>query len=182
MMAYFSKSRETADQLTVWLYLFVLAAGFGGVYASIFALPFLMTSIWFLVRYFENGVRDEMFILYGIDAALVFMIYPKSILLWVVATLVLLVFNGQRGHFARGIYQSLATLFGFLLIIYSVGYYAFVEQILGAAIRQTFVYNIGLDFTGDKILWTVAILGGALLVSGFLKNFFHISISKRLLF
>lgn len=172
MMAYFSKSRETADQLTVWLYLFVLAAGFGGVYASIFALPFLMTSIWFLVRYFENGVRDEMFILYGIDAALVFMIYPKSILLWVVATLVLLVFNGQRGHFARGIYQSLATLFGFLLIIYSVGYYAFVEQILGAAIRQTFVYNIGLDFTGDKILWTVAILGGALLVSGFLKNFF----------
>jgi hypothetical protein len=76
IMAYFSRSRENADQLTVWFYLFILAAGFGGVYASIFALPFLLTSIWFLVRYFENGVRDEMFIFYGIDAALVFMIYP----------------------------------------------------------------------------------------------------------
>ncbi len=171
IMAYFSRSRENADQLTVWFYLFILAAGFGGVYASIFALPFLLTSIWFLVRYFENGVRDEMFIFYGIDAALVFMIYPKSILLWVVATLVLLVFNGRRGHFARGIYQSLATLFGFLIVIYSVGYYTFVEQILGMAIQQTFFYNIGLHFTNDKILWTLAIIGGALLVSGFLKNF-----------
>ena len=112
-----------------------------------------------------------MFIFYGIDAALVFMIYPKSILLWVVATLVLLVFNGRRGHFARGIYQSLATLFGFLIVIYSVGYYTFVEQILGMAIQQTFFYNIGLHFTNDKILWTLAIIGGALLVSGFLKNF-----------
>jgi hypothetical protein len=88
-----------------------------------------------------------------------------------VATLVLLVFNGRRGHFARGIYQSLATLFGFLIVIYSVGYYTFVEQILGMAIQQTFFYNIGLHFTNDKILWTLAIIGGALLVSGFLKNF-----------
>ena len=171
IMAYFSKSRETADQLTIWFYLFVMAAGFGGIYASIFALPFLMTSIWFLVRYFENGVRDEMFILYGIDAALVFMMYPKSVLLWVVAALVLLFFNARRGQFARGIYQSLASLFGFLLIVYSVGYYAFVEQILGLAIQQTFLFNVSLDFGHDQILWTLAIVGGALLVSGFLKNF-----------
>ena len=171
IMAYFSKSRETADQLTIWFYLFVMAAGFGGIYASIFALPFLMTSIWFLVRYFENGVRDEMFILYGIDAALVFMIYPKSVLLWATASLVLLVFNVRRGHIARGIYQSLAAIFGFLLIVYSVGYYAFVEQILGLAIQQTFLFNMSLDFGHDQILWTLAIVGGALLVSGFLKHF-----------
>jgi hypothetical protein len=170
-MAYFSKSRETADQLTIWFYLFVMAAGFGGIYASIFALPFLMTSIWFLVRYFENGVRDEMFILYGIDAALVFMIYPKSVLLWATASLVLLVFNVRKGHIARGIYQSLAAIFGFLLIVYSVGYYAFVEQILGLAIQQTFLFNMSLDFGHDQILWTLAIVGGALLVSGFLKHF-----------
>ena len=171
IMAYFSRSRENADQLTVWFYLFILAAGFGGVYASIFALPFLLTSIWFLVRYFENGVRDEMFIFYGIDAALVFMIYPKSVLLWATASLVLLVFNVRKGHIARGIYQSLAAIFGFLLIVYSVGYYAFVEQILGLAIQQTFLFNMSLDFGHDQILWTLAIVGGALLVSGFLKHF-----------
>lgn len=179
IMAYFSKSRESADQLLVWFYLFILAAGFGGVYASIFALPFLLTSIWFLVRYFENAVRDEMFILYGMDAALVFMIYPKSVLLWVVATLVLLFFNARRGHFARGVYQFLATLFGFLIIVYSVGYYAFVQQILGSAIQQTFFYNISLHFSHDKILWTLAIVGGALVVSGFLKNFLLALISFK---
>ena len=53
-----------------------------------FALPFILTSIWFLVRYFENVVTDEVFILYGIDAALVFLIYPKSLILWVVAGIV----------------------------------------------------------------------------------------------
>lgn len=172
IMTYFSQSRQIADQLSVWFYLFILAAGFGGVYASIFVLPFLLTSIWFLVRYFENGVRDEMFIFYGIDAALVFMIYPKSVLLWIIATLVLLFFNARRKHFARGIYQSLATLFGFLMVIYSVGYYAFVEQILGTAIQQTFFYNIHLGFAHGTILWTLAIVVAALLASGFLKNFF----------
>lgn len=173
IISYFSKSREVADQLTSWFYLFILAAGFGGAYASLFALPFLLTSIWFLIRYFENAVRDEMFILYGIDAALVFMIYPKSAFLWIVATLVLAVYNIRNQRKARGVYQFLAALFGFLLVIYSVGYYAFIQQILGTAIQQTFFYNIRLDFTNGTILWTVAIVVGALIASGFLKNFFQ---------
>lgn len=179
IVAYFSKSQEAANQLSVWFYLFILAAGFGGVYASIFALPFLLTSIWFLVRYFENAVRDEMFIFYGIDAALVFMIYPKSLLLWGVAALVLFIYNIVQRQVARGIYQLLATLFGFLLIVYTVGYYTFVQQILGLAIQQTFLYNISLNFANEKILWTLAIVGGALLVSGFLKHFFQTLFSLK---
>lgn len=78
-----------------------------------FALPFLLTSVWFLVRYFENAVRDEAFILYGIDAALVFLIYPKSLILWLVAGLVLFIFNIQHRQVTRGIYQLLATILVF---------------------------------------------------------------------
>lgn len=170
IMAYFSKSEPVATQLLIWFYLFILAVGFGGIYASLLALPFLLTSIWFLIRYFENAVRDEAFILYGIDAALVFMMYPKSALLWLVAAVVLIVFNIRHQRKARGFYQFLATVFGFLLIIYSVGYYAFVQQILGLAIQQTFFYNLSLNFAYTGILWVSLIVGGALLVSGFLKN------------
>lgn len=170
IVAYFSKRQETSQNLSFWFYLFVLVLNFGGVYASLFALPFLLTSLWFLIRYFENAVRDEAFILYGIDAALVFMIYPKSIILWLVASLVLLVYNARNRQMARGFYQWLATLFGFLLIVYAVGYYTFIEQILGMAIQQTFLYNISLNFTYDGIGIALVMVVGTLLVSGFLKN------------
>lgn len=179
IMIYFSKKESVANELLIWFYLFILIAGFGGAYASLLALPFLLTSIWFLIRYFENAVRDEAFILYGVDAALVFMIYPKSALLWVAAALVLLFFNIRHQRKARGFYQFLATIFGFLLIIYSVGYYAFIQQILGLAIQQTFFYNISLDFLYKGILWTLLIVGGALVASGFLKNFIQSLLSLK---
>lgn len=171
LMAYFSKSTETADSFTHWFYIFVLGLGFGGVYSSIFVLPFLLTSLWFLVRYFEGAVRDEFFILYGVDAALVFLIDPKSFLLWLVATLVLWGYAVQQHQQARGWYQFLAAIFGFLLVVYSVGYYAFIQQILGKAIRQTFIENISLDFGSQSFLAVVSALGVALVLTGFLKNF-----------
>ncbi|HFU4024681.1 TPA: quinol oxidase [Streptococcus suis] len=177
IMAYFSRSQATADNLLIWFYLFIFALDFGGLYASLFALPFLLTSIWFLIRYFENAVRDEVFILYGIDAAIVFMIYPKSALLWIVSSLVLLVYNIRNRHLARGIYQLLGTLFGFLLIVYSVGYYAFVSQILGLAVQQTFFYNISLSFSYSNILWTLLAVLGFLVLTGFFKNFLQTIVS-----
>lgn len=170
---YFSKSSQVARNITSWFYLFLLTIDLGGGYASLFALPFVLTSIWFLIRYFENAVKDESFILYGIDAALVFMIYPKSVILWLVAPLVLFFYNGRNHQLARGIYQLLATIFGFLLVVYSVGYYTFVQQILGTAIQQTFLYNISLDFSYKDFLWTLTIVMLFFLISGFLKNIFQ---------
>ncbi|HGA1385827.1 TPA: quinol oxidase, partial [Streptococcus suis] len=108
IVAYFSQSEHLAISSSHWFYVFIFALGFGGMYAEMFALPFLLTSVWFLVRYFENAVRDEAFILYGIDAALVFLIYPKSLILWLVAGLVLFIFNIQHRQVTRGIYQLLA--------------------------------------------------------------------------
>ncbi|MTB63481.1 quinol oxidase [Streptococcus sp. zg-86] len=168
--AYFSRSAQIATNLQHWFYVFILALNFGGIQASLFVLPVLMTSLWLLIRYFENAVRDELFILYGIDAAIAVMIYPKSILFWLVATLVLLVYNATHRQMARGVYQALATIFGFLLISYSVGYYTFVEQILGAAIQQTLRYELGVNVSYDGMWWTVAQVGLFCLLSGFLKH------------
>ncbi len=170
LVAYFTKSESMATSYSHWFYLFLWGIGFGGLYAALFALPFILTSIWFLVRYFENAVRDEAFILYGIDAALVFLIYPKSLLLWLVAGLVLLIFNSHKRQMARGIYQLLASIFGFLLILYAVGYYAFEAQILGTAIQQTFLYSLRLNFSSATLGWTLLLLVGFLTIAGFWKN------------
>lgn len=179
IVGYYSQSRAITNQLTVWFYLFILALGFGGVSASLFALPFILTSLWFLVRYFDNAVRDEIFIFYGIDAALVFMIDPKSALLWAIASLMLFIYNIKYKRKARGFYQFLASLFGFLLVIYSVGYYTFIKQILGAAIVQTFLYNLKLNFQLNQPATPSLIIGAFLLVSGFLLAFFKTLVSLK---
>ncbi|TCD45870.1 quinol oxidase [Streptococcus sp. X16XC17] len=172
IVGYYSQSHPITNQLTVWFYLFILALDFGGLYASLLALPFILTSLWFLVRYFDNAVRDEGFIFYGMDAAIVFMIDPKSVLLWAVATLILLGYNIKYKRKARGFYQLLAGLFGFLLVIYSVGYYTFIKQILGVAISQTFLYNLDLNFQLDHLTTPALIIGAVLVISGFLITFF----------
>ncbi|MFM0599938.1 quinol oxidase [Streptococcus suis] len=179
IIAYFSQSERLATSSSHWFYVFIFALGFGGLYGEIFALPFVLTSIWFLVRYFENAVRDEAFILYGIDAALVFLIYPKSLILWLVAGLVLFIFNIQHRQVTRGIYQLLATIFGFLLILYAVGYYAFEAQILGTAIQQTFLYNLQLDFHHSYLYLDLAIVSVFLLLSGFFKSFIQMLFSFK---
>ena len=102
-----------------------------------FVSPFHFNQYLVLVRYFENAVTDEVFILWH-RCALVFLIYPKSLILWVIAGIVLVVYNVQHHQVARGFYQLLAAVFGFLLILYSVGYCAFEAQVLGTAIQQTF--------------------------------------------
>lgn len=175
--AYFSSSERIATNFSHWFYIFIFALGFGGLYAELFVLPFLLTSLWFLVRYFENAVRDEAFILYGIDAALVFLIYPKSLVLWVVAGLLLFIYNVHHQQKARGVYQILASIFGFLLIVYAVGYYAFEAQILGKAIQQTFLYNLHLDFQYADIYLTIALVSVFLLLSGFFKSMVQTLIS-----
>ncbi|WP_024377698.1 quinol oxidase [Streptococcus suis] len=179
IVAYFSQSEHLATSSSHWFYVFIFTLGFGGMYAEMFALPFLLTSVWFLVRYFENAVRDEAFILYGIDAALVFLIYPKSLILWLVAGLVLFIFNIQHRQVTRGIYQLLATIFGFLLILYAVGYYAFEAQILGTAIQQTFLYNLQLDFHHSYLYLDLAIVSVFLLLSGFFKSFIQMLFSFK---
>ncbi|MDW8751844.1 quinol oxidase [Streptococcus suis] len=177
IIAYFGQSDYLATSFSHWFYIFIFALGFGGLYAEIFVLPFILMTIWFLVRYFENALRDEGFILYGINLALTFLIYPKGSILWLVASLVLIVFNIRNQQKARGIYQFLATVLGFLLVMYAVGYYAFDSEILGTAIQQTFLYNLRLDFQYTDLYLTIAMVSGFLLLSGFFKSMVQTLIS-----
>lgn len=171
IIAYFSLSEDTADSYTNWFYIFVLVLGAGGLSSSFFVLPFLLTSLWFLVRHFAGVVRDESFFFFGIDAALVFLIAPKSALLWPVAFLILMVYGVQQRQKARGFYHFLVALFGFLLVLYSVGYYAFVQQLLGEAVKQTFIENLMLDFGSKAILFSAGTLLVAIVLTGFMKSF-----------
>lgn len=179
IIAHFSLSEETADSYTNWFYIFVLVLGFGGLSSSFFVLPFLLTSLWFLVRYFAGAVRDESFFFFGIDAALVFLIAPKSALLWPVAFLVLMVYGIQQRQKAHGFYHFLVALFGFLLVLYSVGYYAFVQQLLGEAVKQTFIENLILDVGSKTILMSAGILVVAIVLTGFLKSFIKTILAVR---
>lgn len=173
IMVYFSQSERLATSSSHWFYIFIASLGFGGLYAEVFVLPFVLASLWFLVRYFANAVGDEAFILYGIEAALAFLIYPQSLLLWLLAGFILFVFNTQQRQMARGFYQLLASIFGLLLILYSVGYYAFEAEILGTAIQQTLIYNLRLEFLSTEGVTTLAMFSAFLLFSGFLKNIFQ---------
>lgn len=168
--AFLSGQEAVARQLVTWFYLFVMALGFGGLYASVFALPLVLASLWFLVRYLNNAVRDEGFILYGIRGALVFLIDPLSSLLWVLASVVLLVVNISRRQKARGLYQLLASLFGFLLIVYAVGYFVLIKQILGAAVQQTFFTYLAPNFQRSDLLQDALVAVVVLAVTGIFRS------------
>ncbi|MGT2755971.1 hypothetical protein [Streptococcus ovuberis] len=124
-------------QMLLVFYLCLGILAWGGLYAPLFALPFVLYGLLFLLEYFAGEARDEGFVLYGINGALVFLIDPKSSLLWLIAGLVLVGYNIKQERKARGVYQFLGTVFGFSLILYTVGYYTILYQNVGAAIEQT---------------------------------------------
>ena len=51
-------------------------------YSSIFVLPFIFWNLSFLVRYLQDSIKDEKFIVYGAFGALAFMIDPVSSLVF----------------------------------------------------------------------------------------------------
>lgn len=177
--SYLSQSSRVAVRVQHWFYLFIFVLNIGGLQASLFALSPVLAGLWFVLRYMERRTRDEGFILYGIYAAIAFMLYPKSVLLWLVSALILTVYNVVQRQKARGFYQALGTIFGFLLVVYSAGYYTFVEQILGAAIQQTFFYEFALNVSYHNFIGTLIQLFLFLLLSGFLKNLFQLLLAMR---
>lgn len=166
LVAYLSRKQKVSTNLTHWFYLFMLGLGFGGLYAELFALPFVLMGLFFLVRYLDHSAKDEGFILYGIAASFAFLIDVRTIVLWLVAGIFLLFFNLANRRFARLVYQFLATLFGVLLVVYVIGYYAFETEILGAALQQAVLYRLDLSFQSDKLFMLLAFV----LFSGFAKN------------
>lgn len=161
-----------ASQL-VWLfYLLVLGLGFGGLYATLYVLPFIFWSLWFLVRYLQDAVKDERFILYGAFAALAFMIDPApSLLFYFLTSLVLLVYNIASKKIARGFYQLLAGLLGFSLAFYPLGYYTVANQTFGLAISQVTYAWDSFNLLGSHILSNLLFYGLLVVGLGFATAF-----------
>lgn len=172
-IVYLSGQRAVGQQLIGVFYLLLGVMGFGGLYATLFALPFIMNALWHLIRYFSGNLSDEAFIWYGINGGVVFLIDPKSFLVWLLAGLVLLVYNIRTGQKARGFYQALGTFFGFSLLVYSLGYYTVLNKNFGPAIQQTFLYQLEeLSFSHagglqNMLLALLFLLGTGLLTSLF---------------
>lgn len=174
IMAYLSSSFELAKR-QVWIFYLLLAVlGFGGLYPTLFAMPFLLNALWFLLRYFSQRTKDEAFIGYGFNAGLVFLTDPKASLLWLVAAVVLLVYNIRNHNKARGFYQALGTFFGFSLIIYTIGYYTVLNKNFAPAIAQTFLYQVReLGFNHSAGFQNLYLIVLFLLGSGLITSLFY---------
>ena len=149
-------------------YAFVFLLGFGGLYASIFALPFIFGSLNHLITYLRDGGTDKGFIRYGAMAALAFLMDPLSALVFYgLVFLVLLVYNLLHQRKARGLYQLLASLLGFSLVFYPLGYYTVWKGTFGLAISQVLYPLESLSLHSD-LLVNIFFYGGIVLGLGWL--------------
>ena len=179
--------KDTAKNVQLLFYFLVLGLGFGGTYVTFFSLPILFASMNFILAYLIGHRKDEGFILYGAIAAVAFLIDPMtSALFYFLAFLGLTAFNIKQKRWARGFYQLLATLLGFSLLFYPIGYVTVWNQTFGYAINQvTYVFN-ALNFSNGQA-FSNAIYYGLLalafgLVSAFLMSFTKQSSSARRIF
>lgn len=179
--------KDTAKNVQLLFYFLVLGLGFGGTYVTFFSLPILFASMNFILAYLIGHRKDEGFILYGAIAAVAFLIDPMtSVLFYFLAFLGLTAFNIKQKKWARGFYQLLATLLGFSLVFYPIGYVTVWNQTFGYAINQvTYVFN-ALNFSNGQA-FSNAIYYGLLalafgLVSAFLMSFTKQSSSARRIF
>ena len=175
-LAAITRKSELARSLLSLFYLLVLTLGFGGLYASIFAFPFIFGSLYFLVKYIQDTASDEAFLVFGAVAALAFMVEPVySFIFYAISSLVLMVYNIIARRKARGIYQFLAALVGFSIVFYPLGYITVWNGSFGQAINQvTYLVN-AFNLTGSHLVSNLIFYGllvlGLGLASAFVMNF-----------
>ena len=110
------------------------------------------------MKYLQGRVRDESFIRFGMVGALAFLIEPAfSLLFYSLTTLFLLLYNIADKRKARGFYQLLASLLGFSLVFYPLGYYTVLNGSFGVAISQvTYVleaFRLNSSYLLDHLLY-----------------------------
>ena len=145
--------RNNSIKIVSLFYGLTLVLGWGGLYSSMFAFPFVFGALYFLVRYVAGEASDKGFIGFGALGALMFMTDPlTSLVFYATAFIALFVYNIVTKQKARGLYQFLATLVGFSLIFYPLGYYTVLNGTFGAAISQILYPWESLRFSGQHLL------------------------------
>ncbi|VUX01240.1 Uncharacterised protein [Streptococcus constellatus] len=159
--------RNTSVKILSLFYGLSLALGWGGLYSSIFAFPFVFGALYFLMRYVAGEASDRGFIGFGALGALMFMTDPMtSLVFYLVAFLALLVYNIGAKKKARGLYQFLATLVGFSLVFYPLGYYTVLNGSFGLAISQILYPLESLHFSGQHLLYNGLLYSGLIIGLG----------------
>ena len=97
-----------------------------------------------------------------------------SALFYLLAFLGLTAFNIKQKRWARGFYQLLATLLGFSLVFYPIGYVTVWNQTFGYAINQvTYVFN-ALNFSNGQTFSNAIYYGLLALAFGLVSAFFDV--------
>ena len=159
--------KNTSIKILSLFYCLTLALGWGGLYSSIFAFPFVFGSLYFLMRYVTGEASDRGFIGFGALGALMFMIDPvTSLVFYLVTFLALLVYNIWAKKKAHGLYQLFAILVGFSLVFYPLGYYTVLNGSFGLAISQILYPWDSLHFSGQHLLYNGLLYGGLIIGLG----------------
>lgn len=149
-------------------YLLNLVLGVGGFYPMQLASPFVVLGLWFLATYSLDLRSDEVFIAYGLVAALAIGFEPRTLGFWLLSLLTLLIIQLGQGLKARGIYQLLALILGVILIAYPAGYLVLNLQLLLPYLEQTLWTNLPSWY--DPNLLAIGLRGFLLVASGLLTG------------
>lgn len=167
-----TNSGELAVAINLLFYLFNAILGFGGLYPIQWAMPFLLSMIWFLSAYVKGLVTDEGFIRFGLVSLIGMFIEPRLLLFWVIATVMLFSYNLTAKRFARGFYQALCFIFGALVVVYTVGYFIFNEQLLTAYLAQPIVFYMTVFQSGqENMAISMGYQAAIILASGLIFTF-----------
>lgn len=165
-------SEKIAGQVQLLFYLLAGVLGFGGNYAVFYALPFLFSSMNFILAYLEGEKTDESFVAYGAGACLAFMIVPwLSVIFYLLAFLGLTAYHVKQKKLAHGFYQFLAALLGFSLLFYPLGYITVWNGSFGYAIHQTLYSLRSLQFDAGHLFANLVYYCLLLLTLGFASAF-----------
>ncbi|EUB23747.1 putative membrane protein [Streptococcus sp. AS20] len=159
--------RNTSVKILSLFYGLTLALGWGGLYSSIFAFPFVFGALYFLMRYVAGEASDRGFIGFGALGTLMFMTDPMtSLVFYLVAFLVLSAYNISVKKKVHGLYQFLAALVGFSFLFYPLGYYTVLNGSFGLAISQILYPLESLRFAGQHLLYNGLLYGGLIIGIG----------------
>ncbi|MDR0298099.1 MAG: hypothetical protein LBI11_05535 [Streptococcaceae bacterium] len=136
-----TENQKVASVVASFAILAIAGISMGGESGIILGLPFALYGVRLLTDYMADSKRhrDEAFILYGIAGAAASLFAPIFLSIWVIGFLALIGCNIRWQLMARGFYQFLASLFGFLLIYAVVGYYTLSAGIFTAVLEQAVI-------------------------------------------
>lgn len=167
LVYYVAQSEIVSIGTTLIFYIMNIVLGFGGMYPIQWALPFMLISLWFLIKFCVDNIVDEAFIFYGILAAFSLFIDPQTLIFWLCSFVLLTATNIKQKQSLRGFYQFLCVVFGMILIAYTVGYFMFNLQIISSYIDKAIFYPFTyFARTNHSFLLSLAIQIVVLLGSG----------------